>query len=74
VSRKKPVGTLRRAAQEAEKAMHRLAAERQTVERELARADLPGAERGPLMRRHAELAAKLAVAEAAWLAAEEALQ
>jgi len=54
--------------------MQSLAAERQKVERDLAGPNLVPNERVRSMRRHAELAAQIQQAEAAWLAAEEALQ
>jgi len=74
VEKKKSPSTLKRAAQAAEKTLRTLTAERDRIERDVARPDLAGAERAKLMRRHAELVDEIAAAEETWLAAEEALQ
>jgi ATP-binding cassette subfamily F protein 3 len=71
---KKKLEPLRKAARMAEAALQKLASEKQDLERQLTAANLAGADRARLMRRHAELAAAVTKAEADWLAAEEALQ
>jgi ATP-binding cassette subfamily F protein 3 len=72
------VAPLRRQAREAEAALARLAAERKAIERKLADPALyaPGraSEIAEANARLAALAKEIAAAEAAWLAAEEALQ
>jgi ATP-binding cassette subfamily F protein 3 len=74
--RRKELAPLRRQVHDAQKLVESLATEHRTVERRLAdpttyagEADVP-----VLVQRRAELARRLAAAEAAWLAAEEALE
>jgi ATP-binding cassette, subfamily F, member 3 len=74
--RRKELAPLRRQVHDAQKLVENLASEHRTVERRLADpstyagdSDIPD-----LVQRRAELARRLAAAEAAWLAAEEALE
>ena len=74
--RRKELAPLRRQVHDAQKLVESLTTEHRTVERRLAdpttyagEADIP-----VLVQRQAELARRLAAAEAAWLAAEEALE
>ncbi len=71
---RKSLAPLRRAARDAEAALHGLAKEKQMLELALAKPDLAAPERVRLMRRHAELIGAMQTAEAAWLGAEEAVQ
>jgi len=64
----------RRAARDAEARLRECLAEKSAVERRLAGADLPPGERVQLMRRHRQLAERVAAAEQAWIDAEEALE
>jgi ATP-binding cassette subfamily F protein 3 len=64
---------LRRAARAAETRLQQGVAEKAEVERQLAAANIGVAERIRLMRRHGELATRVAAAEQAWLLAEESL-
>jgi len=73
-AKRKALEPLRRSAREAETAMQSLLAEKQRIERLLAEPDLPGVKRVQMMRSHGELAERVEAAEAAWLAAQEALE
>ncbi|HET6518250.1 MAG TPA: ABC-F family ATP-binding cassette domain-containing protein [Geminicoccaceae bacterium] len=76
--RRSRVAPLRQAARGAERELERLMAERQGLQARLADpatyAAMPGGELAELGRRGAELDERIAAAEAAWLAAEEAIE
>lgn len=74
IAGRKEIEPIRRAARDAEARLKRCAAEKSALEERLARADLPGAERVQLMRRHGEAADRVIAAEQDWLAAAEALE
>ena len=65
---------LRRESRRAEEMAARLAAEQQALDRELATPKFPGGALADALRRRAELARRIAEAEARWLAAEEAIE